>query len=312
MQAIPKRLLLGSALVLLLLALVPTLGSKYLVDLSTEIMIYVLFALSLNVLVGYSGNITFGHAAYFSIGGYTCAILLTTYGWPLIISFPAAVLLAGCAAAFVGYFCIKLSDIYFAMLTLAFGMLIWAIAFKWRSVTGGDDGFVGVDVPAFIGDRFSFFYFTLVVVALSVALLWLICHSAFGRTLVAVRENRMRAGFVGVNTMRLRHAAFIVAGTFAGIAGALFGMYNHGVYVESAFWTESGQVLIMALLGGLYSFFGPALGAAVLYTLQVGINQYTEYWPIVLGVILLAILMFLPDGLIGLAQKIRTQFIRKA
>ena len=312
MQAIPKRLLIGSALVVLLIALVPTLGSKYLVDLSTEIMIYVLFALSLNVLVGYSGNITFGHAAYFAIGGYTCAILLTTYGWPLIISFPAAVLLAGCAAAFVGYFCIKLTDIYFAMLTLAFGMLIWAIAFKWRPVTGGDDGFVGVDVPAFIGDRFSFFYFTLVVVGLSVALLWLICHSAFGRTLVAVRENRMRAGFVGVNPRRLRHAAFIVAGTFAGIAGALFGMYNHGVYVESAFWTESGQVLIMALLGGLYSFFGPALGAAVLYTLQVGINQYTEYWPIVLGVILLAILMFLPDGLIGLAQKIRTQFIRKA
>jgi branched-chain amino acid transport system permease protein len=299
------------ALVLLLL-LVPTLGSKYLVDLTTEILIYALFALSLNVLIGYSGNISFGHAAYFAIGGYSCAILLTTYELPLIISMPAAIILSGLAAAFVGYFCVKLTDIYFAMLTLAFGMLVWAVAFKWRAVTGGDDGFVGVNVPAFIDNRYAFFYFTLFVVTVSTALLWLICHSAFGRTLVAVRENRTRAGFVGVNTTRLRHTAFVVAGTFAGIAGSLFAMYNRGVYVESAFWTESGQVLIMALLGGLYSFFGPALGAAVLYTLQVGINQYTEYWPVVLGIVLLVILMFLPDGIIGLAQKLRSQFSRKA
>lgn len=294
------------------LLLVPTLGSKYLIDLTTEILIYALFALSLNVLIGYSGNISFGHAAYFAIGGYSCAILLTTYGLPLVISMPAAIILSGLSAAFVGYFCVKLTDIYFAMLTLAFGMLVWAVAFKWRSVTGGDDGFIGVDVPAFIDDRYGFFYFTLIVVAVSSALLWLICHSAFGRTLVAVRENRIRAGFVGVNTTLLRHTAFVVAGTFAGISGSLFAMYNHGVYVESAFWTESAQVLIMALLGGLYSFFGPALGAAVLYTLQVGINQYTEYWPIVLGGILLVILMFLPDGIIGLMQQIRNQFSRKA
>ncbi|MDP6404332.1 MAG: branched-chain amino acid ABC transporter permease [Alphaproteobacteria bacterium] len=312
MQAKSKRTLWLTVAVVILLALVPTLGSKYLVDLSTEILIYALFALSLNVLIGYSGNISFGHAAYFAIGGYSCAILLTTYDLPLIISMPAAIILAGLAAAFVGYFCVKLTDIYFAMLTLAFGMLVWAVAFKWRSVTGGDDGFVGVAVPEFIGDRYSFFYFTLVVVTVSSALLWLICHSAFGRTLVAVRENRMRAGFVGVDTKRLRHTAFVVAGTFAGIAGTLFAMYNRGVYVESAFWTESGQVLIMTLLGGLYSFFGPALGAAVLYTLQVSINQYTEYWPIVLGTVLLVIIMFLPDGIVGLVQRIRSQFARRA
>ncbi|NQV60115.1 MAG: branched-chain amino acid ABC transporter permease [Alphaproteobacteria bacterium] len=306
-----KTTLWLSVVLVLLLLLVPQLGSKYLVDLTTEIMIYALFALSLNVLIGYSGNISFGHAAYFAIGGYACAIFLTTYELPLIISMPGAIILAGLAAAFVGYFCIKLTDIYFAMLTLAFGMLVWAVAFKWRSVTGGDDGFVGVSVPEFIGNRYAFFYFTLTVVTISSGLLWLICHSAFGRTLVAVRENRMRASFVGVDTKRLRHTAFVVAGTFAGVAGALFAMYNRGVYVESAFWTESGQVLIMTLLGGLYSFFGPALGAAVLYTLQVSINQYTEYWPIVLGTILLVILMFLPDGLVGLAQKIGAQFSRR-
>ena len=119
-----------------------------------------------------------------------------------------------------------MNDIYFAMLTLAFSMFVWAVAFKWRSVTGGDDGFVGIRIPDLIGDRRTFFYFTLVIVGLSVAALWVICHSAFGRALLAVRENPVRAGFVGINTRMMRWAAFVVAGTFAGIAGALFGMLH--------------------------------------------------------------------------------------
>ena len=290
--------------VLTALLLVPLLGSRYLIDLSTEVLIYALFALSLNLLIGYAGNVSFGHAAYFAIGGYGCAILLTTYQWPLLLSFPAAILLSGVAALLIGFFCVRLTAIYFAMLTLAFAMLVWSVAFKWRSLTGGDDGFVGVAMPAFLEDRTAFFYFVLSVVALSTAALWLICHSAFGRTLVAVRENPMRAGFVGVDTRRMRLLAFVIAGSFAGVAGALFALYNRGMYTESAFWTESAQVLIMTLLGGMYSFFGPALGAAVLYLLDVTINQYTEYWPTVLGTILLAILLLLPEGLVGLAQRL--------
>ena len=192
------------------------------------------------------------------------------------------------------------------MLTLAFSMLVWAIAFKWRSVTGGDDGFVGVAVPTWLESREVFFYFTLFVVGTSIVVLWRICHSAFGRTLVAVRENRTRAGFVGVNTRLMRWWAFVIAGTFAGIAGTLFGMFHRGMYTESAFWTESAQVLIMTLLGGIYSFFGPAIGAAALFVLERLTNEYTQYWPTVLGSILLVILLFLPDGLVGLAKKIRS------
>lgn len=293
------------------LACVPLVGSDYLTDLATQIVIYVLFALSLNVLIGYAGNVSFGHAAYFAIGGYACAILLTTYGWPFILAFPAAVVLAGVAAAVIGYFCVKLTDIYFAMLTLAFAMFVWGVAFKWRSVTGGDDGFVGIAKPEILTNRVPYFYFALIVVTISSAALWVICHSAFGRTLVAVRENRVRAGFVGVDTRRVRHVAFIIAGTFAGIAGALFALYNNGMYTESAFWPESARVLIMVLLGGMYSFFGPALGAAVLYFLQVVTVQYTEYWPTVLGVILLAILMFAPEGIVGLAKRAAAQFAVK-
>ena len=305
MMALSRPVAIACLATVVILALVPLTGQAFFVDLATQILIYALFALSLNVLIGYSGNVSFGHAAYFAIGGYACAILLTTYQWPLIISFPAAVVLAGVSAAFVGYFCIRLTDIYFAMLTLAFSMLVWSVALKWRDVTGGDDGFVGVAVPDLIAGRNSYFYFTLIVVTLSTAVLWVICHSAFGRTLVAVRENRTRAGFVGVNTRMMRLVAFIVAGTFAGIAGALLGMYNRGMFIENAFWTESAQVLIMTLLGGMFSFFGPAIGAAVLYLLNVYINEYTEYWPTVLGVILLVILLFLPEGLVGLAKKLR-------
>jgi branched-chain amino acid transport system permease protein len=292
------------ALIFVALAVLPLVGSRYLIDVATEIMIYALFALSLNVIIGYSGNVSFGHAAYFAIGGYANAILLTTHGWPLAAAMPLAVIISMLAAGVIAYFCTRLTDIYFAMLTLAFSMFVWAVAFKWRDVTGGDDGFVGVAVPEFIGDRTSFFYFSLAIVTASVAALWIICHSAFGRALLAVRENPTRAGFVGINTRLMRWTAFVVAGTFAGVAGALFGMLHRGVFVESAFWTQSATVLIMTLLGGMFSFFGPAIGAATLFILQRLTNEYTEYWPTVLGVILLAILLFLPEGLAGLFNKL--------
>jgi branched-chain amino acid transport system permease protein len=140
-------------------------------------------------------------------------------------------------------------------------------------------------------------------------MLWLICHSAFGQTLIAVRENLTRAGFIGVNTRMMRGVAFVIAGAFAGVAGAIFAMYNRGVYTESAFWAESAQVLIMTLLGGMYSFFGPAIGAAALYLLERFSNEYTEYWPTVLGGILLIIVLALPEGLVGLAKRVKARFV---
>lgn len=307
----PRGVLISVLAVFVFLLFVPLPGSNFLVDLSTEVIIYMLFAISLNVLIGFSGDVSFGHAAYFAIGGYTCAILLTTYHWPLIAAFPAAIVLSALCAAFVAYFCTQLTDIYFAMLTLAFSMFVWSVAFKWRSLTGGDDGFVGVTMPAFLDSRVPFFYFALAVVMISIAALWIICHSSFGMTLAAVRENRTRAGFVGVNTRVIRWAAFVVAGTFAGVAGALFAMYKHGVYTESANWTESALVLIMTLVGGIYSFFGPAVGAAVMHLLDVFTNQYTGYWPTVMGVILLAIVLFLPEGLAGLAKRVRSVIARR-
>ena len=307
-----RNLAIAAILVILLLALLPLGGSRYAVDLATQVLIYCLFALSLNVLIGYTGNISFGHAAYFAIGGYACAILLTTYKWPLVLALPAAVALSGLVAAVIGYFCVRLTQIYFAMLTLAFAMLVWGVAFKWKDVTGGDDGFTGILVPKFLEDHTSYFYFSLAVVTFGVAALLVFCHSACGLALVAIRETAVRAGVIGVDTRRMRWAAFTVAGTFAGLAGTLFGMYNRGMYIENAFWTESAQVLIMVLLGGIYSFVGPLIGAAVLYLLQVVTNQYTPYWPTVLGLILLTVVLVLPDGLVGLAKRLSDWGARRA
>src|SRR5262249_8048617 len=202
-----RRYLIASAVIVLLLALLPLSGSRYAIDVATEVLVYVLFALSLNVLIGFTGNVSFGHAAYFAIGGYACAILLTTYGWPLLLALPAAVVLAGLVAAVVGYFCVRLTQIYFAMLTLAFAMLVWGVAFKWKEVTGGDDGFTGIKMPALLAHYTSYFYFTLVVVALGIAALWVICHSAFGLTLIAGREDRLH---------RRRHAPHALGGLHGG------------------------------------------------------------------------------------------------
>ncbi len=295
----------GTALLVLLLALVPLAGSRYLIYLVTEIQIFALFALSFNLLLGYGGLISFGHAAWFSIGAYASAILLTTLGWPFLLAFPAAVAVTALAAALIGYFCVKLTEIYFSMLTLAFGQLVWAIAFKWVSVTGGDTGFIGVAVPEFLDSPVRFFYFSLCVVLLCATVLWVIVRSAYGMTLVATRENRNRAEFIGVNVRRVQLVAFTLAGTFAGVAGALFTVFNHSVFVETAWWSTSAEVMIMSILGGVGSFVGPVIGAAVLIFLDRTVTEYTQYWPSVMGVILLAVLFFMPTGIAGFLNRRR-------
>ncbi len=288
-------------------AAIPMFFGDFAVYLGAEILIYILFALAFNLMLGQGGLVSFGHAAYFAISGYALAILLTTYSWPFWPAFIAAIVLAGIAALVIGYFCIRLTAIYFAMLTLAFSQLVWAIAFKWDDVTGGDEGFIGVAVPVWLVEPSSFYYFALGTVLVAGTLLWVITHSAFGRVLRATKENPQRAEFLGLNVRRVRLVTFVISGTFTGIAGALFTLFNRSVFVESAWWTKSAEVLIMSILGGVGSFFGPALGAAVLILLDRAITEFTQYWPTVLGIILILVLFFLPDGLIGLFRRKRAE-----
>jgi branched-chain amino acid transport system permease protein len=289
---------------------IPWFGSRYDTFLGTQIAIEALFAVSLNLLLGTTGLVSFGHVAYFGIGAYACGILMKTYGVPFALAFPAAGAAAALGALVFGYFCVRLTKIYFAMLTLAFSQIIWAICFKWNDVTGGDQGLSNVPYPdlnwlsalpglthSSISDRF--YLMTLVLVALSLAVVQKIVRSPFGRMLTTIRDNPERAAFIGINVRAYELAAFVVAGTFAGFAGALYGIFNRGVFPDYVFWAKSAEVMIMTILGGMNFFWGPPVGAFALVWLNQKITSYTEYWPFVLGAILLVLLFAFPGGIVG-------------
>lgn len=298
-------------LVVFLLAFpLPWVGSRYGLFLGTQIAIDALFAVSLNLLLGTTGLVSFGHVAYFGVGAYVCAILMKTYGVSFALAFPAAGLGAAFFALVSGYFCVRLTRIYFAMLTLAFAQIVWAIAYKWNSVTGGDNGIPEVPYPHLhwmatlpgIGDMSiagRFYLFSLVMIAISIAILRRITLSPFGRVLTTIRDNPERAAFIGVNVRAYELAAFVVAGTFAGFAGALYGIFARGVFPDFVFWSKSAEVLIMTILGGMGFFWGPPVGALVLVWLNQEITSYTQYWPFFLGTMLLFLLFAFPGGIVG-------------
>ena len=309
----------GLVAVLVASLFVPALGSRFYTFLANDVLIWALFATSLNLLVGYTGLVSFGHAAYFGIGAYTTGLLMKKLAVPFVLALPAAGVLSALFALFFGFFCVRLTRIYFAMLTLAFAQIVWAICFKWNEVTGGEQGMPEIPYPdldwmgrlPLVGSlRTSDHYYLVTVVIVGVCL-WLlrrVVGSPFGRMLTTIRENAERAEFIGVNVRRYELAAFVLAGAFAGIAGGLFGIFNRGVFPDFAYWTKSSEVLIMTLLGGMGTFYGPALGALALIVLNQQIVSYTEYWPFVLGAILVVLLFVFPGGLAGAAGAIARRF----
>jgi branched-chain amino acid transport system permease protein len=288
----------------------PWIGSRYDTFLGTQIAIYSLFAMSLNLLLGTTGLVSFGHAAYFGIGSYGCGILMKTVGVPFWLAFPAAGLIAAGFALVFGFFCVRLTKIYFAMLTLAFAQIVWAICFKWNDLTGGDQGLPDVpfpdlawmgSLPGFGSFRIGelFYLLTLALVVLCIVALRRLTLSPFGRVLTTIRENPERAAFIGVNVRGYELAAFAISGGFAGLSGALFGIFNRGVFADFVFWSKSADVMIMTILGGMQHFWGPVVGALVLTLLNQQITAYTEYWPFVLGTILVVLLFVFPGGILG-------------
>ena len=297
-------------LVALAACVIPTLGSRFYTFVATDVAIMALFAVSLNLLLGYTGLVSFGHAAYFGIGAYACALLMKKLGLPFVLAFPAAGLLAAFFALVFGFFCVRLTKIYFAMLTLAFAQIVWAICFKWNDLTGGEQGLPDVPYPDLswmerlpvVGEfRTSdhFYWLTVVLVAVCLWLLRRLVGSPFGRILTTIRENPERAEFIGVDVRRYELIAFVLAGAFAGLAGGLFGIFNRGVFPDLAYWPKSAEVLIMTILGGMGHFYGPAVGALVLLVLNLEITSYTEYWPVILGTILVVLLFVFPGGIVG-------------
>ena len=294
--------------------LIPIVGTRFYTSVATDVLILGLFATSLNLLLGTTGLVSFGHAAYFAVGAYVCAIAMKTFGVPFPLALPLAGIASALAALVFGFFCVRLTKIYFAMLTLAFAQIVWAICFKWNDVTGGEQGFSNVPYPdlAWMGALPGlgsmragelYFYVVLVIVGLCLYGLRRITRSPFGRILTTIRENPERAEFVGIDVRRFELAAFVIAGLFAGLAGALFGIFNRGVFPDFGYWAKSAEVLIMVILGGMGQFWGPLVGAFTLVALNQQITSYTEYWPLVLGVLLIVLLYAFPAGIVGTAAE---------
>jgi branched-chain amino acid transport system permease protein len=300
MSPMRRALLVG---LIVVLALLPVLSSEVVIVQGTDILIFALFALSLNLLVGYAGMLSLGHAAFFAIGGYTAGLLVKHFDIPMLPALMAGPVLAALAAAVIGYFCVRLTYAYFIMLSLAFGQLVFTVIWKWQSATGGDDGLTGImPHPALAGPT-AYYYFVLVIVSVATFALYRISHSPFGRALLSIKDNPRRAAFLGIHVRRVQLVAFIVAGAFAGVAGGLQAFYHRGMFPGSAHWILSADGFVAVCLGGASYFAGPIVGAAVLKLVSLVLPRLTEYWMFFLGIVILIIAIVRPAGLLSLIRR---------
>ena len=288
--------LVGVGAILLAMPLVlPT----FWVWMAVEIFAFALFAASLHLLMGLGGMVSFGHAAYFGVGAYGAALLLKWAAWPMPLAFLAAPVVAAAAAAVFGYFSVRNTSIYFAMLTLAFAQIVFAVVHQWDAVTGGDNGILSVWPPPWLKSPVRYYYWALVFAGAGVVLLRIVAASPFGLSLRAVRDHARRAEAVGINIRALQWTAFVVAGFFAGLAGAVFAFLKGSVFPVYTESPMSVQPLVMVLLGGVGAPSGPLIGAAAYKLLDTVITRYTEYWQIWLGGILIALVLAFPRGIAG-------------
>jgi len=283
------------------LVVAPLVLSPFFLQLLTEIAIIGLFATAFNLLMGFGGMVSFGHAAYFALGAYAAALLVKRAGVPMLLALPVAPLVAAAGALLFGFFVVRLTQTYFAMLSLAFGQIVFTVIFKWKAFTGGDDGLLDVWPPLLLKSPVAYYYFALAVVALCVFALHAVVESPFGYALRAIRENPRRARFIGINVRRHQLIAFVISGAFSGVAGALFAFYNGSVFPDFAYFTKSFEPLVVALLGGVQSFGGPLVGAFGFKILEWAISrQWPIYWPLFLGAVVIAVIVALPQGFVGL------------
>jgi branched-chain amino acid transport system permease protein len=286
-------------LVAVLLALLPFGLPRFYTYLTALIVTMGLLSTSLNFALGYGGIYQLHHAVFYGTGAYACAVMITKLGYSPWLAFIVGPLVAAALSLLMGIVCIRLSKLYFGMLQISLGSLVWATVYRWYSFTGGDDGIHGISVPSIIGSSKGAYYFTMIVAGLAMFFMYRILHSPFGSTLQGIRDNAIRSQVIGVNVRRHQLIALILAGFFAGVAGVLFVVVDNSVFPDMLFWTLSLEITIMALLGGWFTFFGPMLGAAVIVLLRTIVSTYTEYWTFAMGILLMLVILFLPEGVLG-------------
>jgi branched-chain amino acid transport system permease protein len=305
------------------LAALPFLAPPYYVGLMVPFFGYAIALLGFNLLFGYTGLLSFGHAMFLGFGAYGAAVVAGVLG---IKSFEAVLLVVTLAAMAValpiGVLCVRYVGIFFGMLTLAFGMLFHSFLFKFYHLTGGDSGMrvprmnvLGLELAAYNKIELlsgPFYYYCLALLVLAGLLMWRIVHSPFGLHLKAVRDNARKAEYLGVHVRRFRLAAFVISAGFGAVGGAILGFRVGLADPELVYWTQSGQIVFMAVLGGVANFFGPIVGALVFTLLQDQLQALTQYWRFILGAILTLIVIGFPGGIVGLADDLRRRFVRSA
>jgi branched-chain amino acid transport system permease protein len=319
----PKLMLAAAAvLVLVVLALLPHFIGLYQIQLLTYGLIAAITALGFNLLLGYTGLLSFGHSAFFGIGAYSVAFLLRDAGihsMELYILF--GVPIAAVTSALFGYICVRHTRIFFGILTLALSQVLYSLALKLFWITGGTDG-LRVPRPTLLAGLFTYtgagafqrfihgyYYYVLIVFAICVVVMWVIVHSPFGKALQAIRDNETRAAFLGLRIRRFRWMSFLISGTFTGLAGILWVPLNGLTTPEVLYWPFSGEIVFTTLLGGFRNFTGPIVGGVIFTYLKTYAVASTEYWQLLLGVVLVLLVMLLPTGIVGaitaLASKLR-------
>ena len=281
--------------------------SPYYLFLAIKVIVWILFATSFNLVLGYGGMMSLGHAAFFGIGAYTCSLLLVKTSVPPVLAILAGPLAAALAGFVAAFFSVRVQGaFYFATITIAFCQLAYTIVFKWRSLTFGDDGIQGIPVPAFIsteGTYINMYFFGLAVTIVCIYVVWKIVKSPFGLLLRALKEDSVRATFIGLKGQRYRLIAFVTSAFFAGVAGILYAFLETSISPDILLWTFSGEVILMSVMGGMHLFLGPAVGATIMILLSSFVTSYMKYWLFAMGTILILIVLFCPKGVAGFAAE---------
>jgi branched-chain amino acid transport system permease protein len=291
--------------------IVPHSGS-FVVLLATRAMAFAILAMSLDILLGFTGLASLGQAAYFGVGAYLTAVLATKFhfglGWDFWLVVVLGILIGAALAALFGLFAIRAGGVYFLMITLALGQCVWGLAYRWNSLTGGDNGINLTARPSFgldLGNEVTFFYLVFAFFAVSMILMYVLVRSPFGRSLTGIRERELRMQILGYNTWLHKYIAFIIAGGFGGLAGVLWAHTNGHVSPETLVLTTSVDSLLMVVLGGAGTLVGAAIGAAIVFGLREYLSTLVPWWQYVLGGVYVLTILYLPMGLMGIPSRLR-------
>jgi branched-chain amino acid transport system permease protein len=304
--------ILTVAAVLLALAIIVPLSTSFVVLLATRALVFAILAMSVDLLLGFTGLASMGQAAYFSVGAYLTAILATKYnfglGWDFWLVVLLGMLSGAATAAFFGLFAVRATGVYFLMITLALGQCVWGLAYRWNSLTGGDNGINVTSRPSFgldLTDERTFFFLVFGFFAVTLLSLYILVRSPFGRSLEGIRERELRMQILGYNTWLHKYIAFIIAGAVAGLSGVLWAHTNGLVSPDTAVLTTSVDALLMVVLGGAGTLIGGALGAAIVFGLREYLSTLVHWWQYVLGGVYVVTILYLPMGLMGLPARFR-------